>query len=116
MNTFPTLRTGAVMQYPASRETAFSTQVLRFVDGSEQRFREYSQPLHRWLVQLDKLDEMEMNALRLFFTAMDGGAQEFSFTDPWDGKQYQTCSFDQAEMRQRFTGPGNCATALVIKE
>jgi len=32
---FPTLKTGAVVQYPAKRVLRFNTQALRFLDGSE---------------------------------------------------------------------------------
>ena len=40
MNEFPKLKTGAVAQYPAQRTTRYSTHVMRFMDGSEQRYRE----------------------------------------------------------------------------
>ena len=40
MANFPRLTTGAVTQYPSSRNLTYSTYVLRFVDGREQRFRE----------------------------------------------------------------------------
>ena len=41
MSEFPPLKTGAVMQYPAQKEARFSTTVVRFTDGSEQRFPQY---------------------------------------------------------------------------
>ena len=40
---FPTLKTGAVMQYPGKRILQFSTDVVRFLDGTEQRYREYKE-------------------------------------------------------------------------
>ena len=61
---FPTLKTGAVMQYPGKRTLQFSTDVVRFLDGTEQRYRDYPSVLHRWTIQLDLLDESELAALR----------------------------------------------------
>jgi phage-related protein len=116
MNDFPTLMTGAVMQYPAERDLVFSTQVVRFLDGSEQRFREIAAPLHRWVIQLDNLSEREMNRLREFFRIQDGGSEPFSFTDPWDGTQYPSCSLETDQMVEVFTGPGQAKTSLVVTE
>ena len=116
MNTFPTLRTGAVMQYPASKDIQFSAQVVRFIDGSEQRFREFAQPLSRWSIQLDKLDEHELNGLREFFRIVSGGAEAFVFTDPWDGVQYASCSLETDEMIETLLDEGRGNTTLVVKE
>ncbi|MGC2819953.1 MAG: hypothetical protein WA198_09735 [Candidatus Sulfotelmatobacter sp.] len=52
MATFPTLKTGAMAQYGSSRARRFSTQVLRFVDGSEQRFPDFGTPLLQWVIRL----------------------------------------------------------------
>jgi phage-related protein len=97
MSNFPTLKTGATLQYPAQRATEFSTDVVRFIDGSEQRYRGYQAPLKRWIVQLDLLDETELHVLREFFRTESGAAESFSFTDPWDGTVYPNCSLDDAD-------------------
>ena len=89
---FPTLKTGAVMQYPAKRMLRFNTDVIRFLDGTEQRFRDNSSVLHRWIIQLDLLDEAELAALDQFFCLNQGRFGSFSFTDPWDGTVYPNCS------------------------
>jgi hypothetical protein len=57
MVTFPTLKTGAVMQYPAKATIRYFNQLIHFVDGGEQRYRDYPVPLHEWLIRLDQLDE-----------------------------------------------------------
>jgi hypothetical protein len=116
MSTFPTLKTGAVMQYPAERNRQFSNQVIRFLDGSEQRFREFAQPLHRWVIKLDAIDESEMNQLREFFRIQDGAFGEFSFTDPWDGTVYISCSLETDAMVEKLVGEGRGQTSLVVKE
>ena len=91
--TFPKLRTNAVAQYPATRTVQLQNQVLQFVDGTSQRYRDASGPLQQWQIRLDQLDEREMAAIEQFFWDNQGGFGNFSFTDPWDGQIYPNCSF-----------------------
>lgn len=116
MSNFPTLRTGAVLQYPAQRTNQFSTQVLRFVDGSEQRFRNYQTPLRRWMIRLDLLDETELHVLREFFRTQNGAAGSFSFTDPWDGTKYPACSLESDEMTEELKDELKGLTNLTVRE
>ncbi len=100
MATFPILKTNAVAQYPATRRLEFRNQILRFVDGGEQRYRDCASPLHQWEIRLDQLDEGEAAAIEEFFVANQGTFGTFGFTDPWDGRVYENCSleFDSLEM------------------
>lgn len=116
MNSFPALKTGAVMQYPAGRTVTFSTQTLRFFDGSEQRFADYGAPLHQWNIQLDLLDEAEMKAMETFFREMTGQSGAFSFTDPWDGQVYPSCSFGGDELDESFLAELRGRTSLLVIE
>ena len=116
MSSFPTLRTGAVTQYPAGRELQFSTQTVRFLDGSEQRFREYAVPLHKWSMQLDQLDEGELNRVREFYRVQNGSAGNFSFTDPWDGALYPSCSFEGDTMAEMLMDIDRTKTTLIVRE
>jgi phage-related protein len=116
MATFPTLSTGAVLQYPANKTYSFSTHVVQFIDGAEQRFRDRAQYLHRWIVTLDLLTDSEMNGLREFFRIQNGAAGQFSFTDPWDGAVYANCSLETDEMTEVLEAEGQGKTALVIRE
>ena len=116
MSDFPRLKTGAVLQYPAQKETRFSTDVLRFVDGSEQRFREYQAPLRRWVIRLDLLDDDELHALRQFFMDMAGAAVSFAFTDPWDATRYASCSFENAEIKGVVVNDAQGKTLLTVRE
>src|SRR5690349_2720490 len=95
MAAFPTLKTGAVAQYPAERQLWFSTQVVEFVDGREQRFRDYAQPLRRWVIRLALLDASELQAVLEF--ARDTTISSFSFKDPWDGTLYPDCALEGVE-------------------
>jgi hypothetical protein len=109
MATFPTLKTGAVMQYPATKSLRFQNQTVRFLDGNEQRYRDGAGPLHQWVIQLNELDESEIAAVEQFFEGAQGRLGSFAFTDPWDGTQYANCSLASdglalsvvAEMRGR---------------
>jgi hypothetical protein len=93
MATFPKLKTGAVAQYPATRSPRFQNQVLRFIDGADQRYRDSAGVLHQWEIHLDDLDEREMAAVEGFFSDNQGCFGNFAFTDPWDGQTYPNCSF-----------------------
>lgn len=94
MLSFPKLKTGAVAQYPASRSLTFQNEALRFVDGAEQRYRDSAGALHRWEIQLDRLDEAEVAAMEGFLLVAQGSFADFSFVDPWDGQTYPHCSLE----------------------
>ena len=101
---FPTLKTGAVMQYPAKRSLQYNTDAIRFLDGTEQRFRDNPSLLHGWTIQLDLLDEFELAALDQFFVSNQGRFGSFSFTDPWDGTVYANCSLAEDTYGFQLTG------------
>lgn len=116
MTTFPTLKTGAVTQYPAQRGVQFSTVALQFVDGAEQRFRGYAAPLHQWVIQLSLLDQRELQELQEFFRSLDGRVNNFAFTDPWDGTNYPSCGLGSDSMTAILSGEWNGNTALTVQE
>src|ERR1039458_8317774 len=116
MANFPALKTGAVAQYGSDRGRQFSTQVLRFVDGSEQRFAAYGAPLRRWTIRLELLDESELYALEQFFENEAGRTGTFSFTDPWDGTVYASCSFGSDDLAMQFQDVARGKTQVVVKE
>ncbi len=116
MATFPALKTGAVAQYGSSRTRRFSTQVFRFLDGSEQRFQEFGVPLRRWTIRLSLLDEAEMAVLESFFETQGGRAGTFAFPDPWDGSVYANCSFDDDQLAMQFAGQARGTASVTVKE
>ncbi len=116
MASFPVLKTGAVAQYPSDRVRRFSTQVLRFLDGGEQRFAQFGTALKSWVIRLELLDETELARLEEFFVEQAGRAGNFSFTDPWDGTVYPRCSFDSDMISAEYRGQGNGAASIVVKE
>src|ERR1039458_5520357 len=111
MASFPTLKTSAIAQYPATKTVVFQNQVVRFVDGAEQRYRDSAGPLHRWVIRLIELDETEMAALEEFLESNQGSFGSFSFTDPWDNQTYSNCSFasDAMDLTSVEEPPGTAA-------
>jgi hypothetical protein len=116
MSTFPVLRTGAVIQFPATRTMQFATDVVQFIDGAEQRFRAYAQSYHRWVINCDALDETELNNIRNFVQGMNGAVGVFSFTDPWDSAVYQKCSIEGDVLVEMLAEPMQGRTSIVIRE
>jgi hypothetical protein len=113
---FPPLKTGAYAQYPSDRTRQFSTSAYRFVDGSEQRFPEYGEPLRHWTIRLDLLDESELATLEQFFVNQGGRVGTFSFTDPFDGTVCPSCSFDSDTGLFDYAETGRGASLVTIGE
>jgi hypothetical protein len=116
MATFPALKTSAVAQYPARKYVRFQNQTLRFVDGTEQRYRDAGSPLHRWDIPLNELDEGEMAALEEFFAANQGAFGNFEFTDPWDGHVYTNCSLQTDTLASTAAGEMRGSASLTVVE
>jgi hypothetical protein len=113
---FPTLKTGAVTQYPTKRALQFNTDAIRFLDGTEQRFRDNPSVLHEWTIQLDLLDETELAAFDQFFLSNQGRFGDFSFTDPWDGTVYASCSLATDDFSFELRGEMRGKSAFTVKE
>jgi hypothetical protein len=116
MASLPQLKTSAVAQYPARRRLAFRNQIVRFLDGREQRYRDSAGATRRWEIRLEQLDEGELAALEEFFAAQQGELGDFEFTDPWDGESYASCSFASDCVELVSIGELRGATRLVIQE
>jgi hypothetical protein len=116
MATFPALKTRAVAQYPAQRALEFRNQAVRFLDGTEQRYRDSAGPLHRWVIRLDELDETEMAGIANFFEQNQGCFGSFAFTDPWDGTEYPSCSFASDSLGLQSKDEMRGTTSLTVME
>ena len=93
--TFPTLKTGAAVQYPLAKIERFRNVAVKFVDGNDQRFRLQRSIRRIWVISLDALDDAEMAAVESFIRAQAGTAGEFSFTDPATGIVYPNCCLNE---------------------
>jgi len=116
MANFPVLKTGSVMQYPATTTIRYSNQVIQFVDGVEQRYRDFPAPLHEWVIRLDLLDEGEVKALEQFFLDQQGQFENFSFTDPKDDVTYPDCSLMIDDLAISLNGERRGKTMVIIRE
>jgi len=115
MNEFPTLKTGAVLQYPAGKRLQHATRITRFLDGSEQRFRDFAAPVQYWAIRLDLLTEAEMRQIQDFHEAKQGQFGSFSFVDPWDGTEYPDCSFANDALTLQYQEESQGQMSLVIR-
>ena len=114
--TFPTLKTGAITQYPATHITQYACVVLRFLDGSDQRYRDYSAPLRRWTIQLSMLDDAELSALEQFFATQQGRFEAFSFVDPWTQATVPSCTLEQDSLDYCLSEEMRGSASLVVVE
>ena len=114
--TFPRLRTNALAQYPATRSVQFQNQVLPFVDGTAQRYRDSSGGLMQWQIRLDRLDEGEMAALEQFLADNQGAFGSFAFTDPWDEQIYPNCSFLSGDLTLTSIAELRGQAALTVRQ
>jgi hypothetical protein len=114
MATFPVLKTGAVAQYPLDRGVRYSTQSVRFMDGSQQKFRLIGVGLRRWTLKLDLLDEQELGAVIAFVEQQ--GSATFAFTDPVTGDNVATCMFSAQQFDATMNREMDGQTTVVIEE
>jgi hypothetical protein len=115
MAEFPKLKTGAVGQYPLIRESAYGTEKLRFLDGSEQRYR-LSGALKRWVIRLELVDEQEFREIEDFFSANQGRFGSFAFVDPADGTEYADCSFDQDALQFEENEEARGSITVIVRQ
>ncbi len=115
MADFPTLSTGAVAQYPSKMSVRHQTEVLRFVDGTEQRWPQSGAAIRSWTINLARVTEEELAAVEEFFIAQQGRFGSFSFRDPFDGIVYQSCSFDADSLRSVLFDEESAQTTLTIR-
>ena len=116
MAQFPKLKTGAVAQYPAVREQRYSTEVKRFLDNAEQRYRDFAGSRKRWVIQLEKLDETETARLARFFEEQQGRFGTFEFEDPWTGAVAGPCRFGEDHFPVQEECESQCSLRLTVEE
>jgi len=116
MATFPVLKTGSVMQYPATMTIRYSNQLIQFVDGVEQRYRDFPAPLQEWVIRLDLLDEAELKGLEKFFMDQQGQFGSFEFIDPKDNTSYPDCSLLIDDIDFSVNGERRGKTTMVLRE
>lgn len=115
MADFPILSTGAVTQYPSTGSVQYTAELLRFVDGTEQRWPQSGKAVRSWTVHLSQVSEEELAAVEEFFVSQQGRFGSFSFRDPFDGTVYADCSFEADSLRSVLFDEESAASTLVIR-
>lgn len=116
MPTFPTLRTGAITQYPLDRSASFAGEVNRFLDFSRQAYRDLGSVKKSWTIALDLLDAGEIAVLKAFFEQQQGSNGVFTFVDPVDSSVHATCSFSSDSFLQQQRSESSNAARLTVYE
>src|ERR1700735_3762997 len=109
---FPTLSSGAVTQYGSPIGFVWPAQVVRFVDGTDQRFLACGRVLRRWLVNLRLLNESEIAAVEAFFGVMGGEFSTFDFPDPISGATVPNCRIGAPELISEYQDVDVSATSI----
>ena len=116
MATFPALKTGAVAQYPLQVITGQASQVIRFIDGSDQRYMTHVRALRTWEIHLDLLDEDEISSLEAFFRGQLGSYSTFVFPDPISGSNIPFCRFGEDSLLTDYQDVDNGASSFWVIE
>jgi len=114
MASFPTLKTGAAVQYPLQFGSKYSTQAVRFLDGSRQAYRIQGPALRRWTIHLDQLDESELAAVIAF--TEQAWQSPFAFVDPNTGETASKCIISGGKMPAGLKQEASGQATLAIEE
>lgn len=113
---FPTLQSGAVMQYGSLFGSVQPAQIIRFIDGTDQRFLASGRGYRRWLISLHLLNEAEIASIETFFQDMAGEYSTFSFPDPVTGSSVPNCRIGAPELITDYQGVDIAATSMWVVE
>ncbi len=113
---FPVLSSGAVTQYPAVMMTGQNVQVIRFLDGTDQRYLQQGRQFRSWQIKLSILNEAEIAKLEMFFVAQQGDYASFQFPDPFSGVVVPNCRLASSGMTSQYTGVDVGASSLWVIE
>lgn len=116
MALFPLLSSGAVTQYPAAFTRGLPVQVIRFLDGSDQRYLTGSSFLRQWQIRLDLLNDTEIAQLETFFIEQQGDYAAFTFPDPISGSQVPNCRLAAPGLMSAYVGVDASSTSFVVVE
>jgi hypothetical protein len=113
---FPMLSSGAVTQYGSPIGFVWPAQVIRFVDGTDQRFLACGSVFRRWLIDLRLLNESEIASVEAFFNAMGGEYSTFAFPDPFSGTSVPNCRIGAPELISNYQDVDIAATSMWVVE
>jgi len=116
MATFPALSSGAVIQYPSGVSIGQGIGVIRFIDGTDQRFVNQGRMLRQWQIQLSLLSEFEVHRLETFFAGQQGDYSTFDFPDPISATTVPNCRFASSELTTEYLATNVSSASLWVME
>lgn len=116
MATFPSLSSGAIAQYPLIFGVSQGTSVIRFIDGSDQRFLIQGKQLRSWQIRVELLSDTEMEQLETFFDSQQGAYSTFTFPDPISGTDVPNCRIGSAELTTVYAAAGAGSASIWVVE
>lgn len=116
MVTFPILSSGATSQYPTPLTSGRTAQVIRFLDGSDQRYLMQGKNLRSWQIRLDLLNETEIQQLEAFFVSQQGDYSTFEFPDPFTGSLVPNCRLGAPGLLSEYAGVNVSSTSFWVLE
>lgn len=116
MATFPLLSTGAVTQYPTPLTQGQGAEVIRFLDGSDQRYLSQGRMLRQWQIRLDLLNETEIQQFETFFLELQGDYSIFTFPDPFTGAGVLNCRLGAPGLVSEYVGVDVSSTSFWVIE
>ena len=116
MATFPVLSSGAIAQYPTQLTSGQAAQVIRFLDGSDQRYLAQGKMLRSWEIRLNLLNEAEIQQIEAFFNLQQGDYSPFIFPDPFTGSNVPNCRLAAAGLITDYISVDVGATSFWVLE
>jgi hypothetical protein len=116
MANFPLLSTAAVTQYPAPLTTGQAAKIIRFMDGSDQRYLTQGRSFRQWRIDLSLLNESEVQQIEQFFLTQQGDYSTFVFPDPFSGANVPNCRLGAPELTTNYLGPDAGSTSFWVIE
>jgi len=114
MASFPTLQSGKVTMLPAVREKRHGTEVVRFVNDTEQRWKRHV-ALSSFELRFRDIDGYDLGNILDFYRSMKG-----RFDSTWDltlaAVTYQYMVFDQDELAWTEAKPDRFSLTVRCKQ
>jgi hypothetical protein len=115
MPTLPLLRSGSSVQYPFVTRHKCTTEIIRFIDGSEQRFTQAG-ATRTWKISLSDLMPEEVIALDAFAQSNLANNDRFTFHDPVSGDVLNQCNLATEPIEIEHVGEQRASLSLIVIE
>lgn len=116
MASFPILSTGAPLQYPFVQRRRYVTQVVQFLDGSEQRFKMRLRAELQWQMKYSLLAETETRPQEDFVRELRGSGTAFSFPDPYSGVNESSCRLTNSNHMEIHEDNNHASTTVSVTQ